>query len=325
MTMRLLLHALSPPAARARLSILIFHRVLPAPDPLFPGEQHGERFDRLCTWVRRWFNVVALDEACRRLAEHSLPARALAITFDDGYADNHDVAVPILRRHGLPATVFVATGFLDGGRMWNDSLVEAVRLTRHEVLDLQGAGLPGVGRLSVNSLAERRTAIDRLIGACRYLPSAERSAAVEAVARAAAAELPRMLMMSSAQVQALHAQGIGIGAHTVNHPILTRLPLDAAREEIRAGRETLQALIQAPVSLFAYPNGRPGEDFAASHVSVVRELSFAAAVTTAWGVADHATDRFQLPRFTPWDEAPWAFGLRMARNIGLRRPTASYV
>ncbi|MCU0943281.1 MAG: polysaccharide deacetylase family protein, partial [Hydrogenophaga sp.] len=116
---------MSPGGASARLSVLIFHRVLAQPDPLFPGVPDVRRFDEVCRWLARWFRVMPLDEAVRALKRGNLPARAAAITFDDGYADNHDQALPVLRAHGLPATFFVATGFLDGGRMWNDTLIES--------------------------------------------------------------------------------------------------------------------------------------------------------------------------------------------------------
>jgi len=323
--MRWLLHALSPPAARARLSILIFHRVLPAPDPLFPGEVDAAQFDAVCAWLRTWFNVLPLDQACRRLQDGTLPARAAAITFDDGYADNHDIAMPILRRHGLTATFFVATGFLDGGRMWNDTMFESVRRTQVGVVDLSDACVPGLGRLPVSTLAERRTAIADLLRAVRYLPGPERVAAVAAVARAAAVELPDDLMMTSEQVRSLHRQGMAIGGHTVNHPILCRLPLDEARHEIATGKLRLEQITQAPVTVFAYPNGRPKEDFSAEHAALAEELGFAAAVTTAWGAAGPRSNRFQLPRFTPWDRSRWAFGLRLARNLGLRAPAARFV
>jgi peptidoglycan/xylan/chitin deacetylase (PgdA/CDA1 family) len=128
--MRCLFDVLAPSGARGRLSILIFHRILAAPDALLPDELDAARFDAVCGWLRRWFNVLPLDEAVRQLAAGDLAARALSITFDDGYADNHNVALPILARHGMCATFFVATGFLDGGRMFNDTLIEAVRRTR---------------------------------------------------------------------------------------------------------------------------------------------------------------------------------------------------
>ncbi|EGJ09805.1 polysaccharide deacetylase family protein [Rubrivivax benzoatilyticus] len=312
---RAALGVVSPAGARARLSILIFHRVLPQPDPLFPEEMHAGRFDTLCGWLAGWFNVLPLDEAVRRLAEGTLPPRALAITFDDGYADNHDVALPILRRHGLNATFFVATGFLDGGIMWNDVLIEALRRTREDSLDAGAATGLALGRLSTVTTEQRRAAVDTLIGALKYLPQPQRARAVDSVARSAGVELPRDLMMTGAQVRALHAAGMRIGGHTVGHPILARLDSRAARAEIADGKAALEALVDAPVRLFAYPNGKPGEDFGDEHVAMARELGFEAAVTTGWGAAGAGADHHRLPRFTPWDRRRWRFGLRMLGNL----------
>ena len=313
--MRPLLNWLSPEGQEARLSILIFHRVLPSPDPLFPDEMHAERFCRTCGWLKGWFNVLPLREASRRLADGTLPARALSITFDDGYADNHDVALPILLEHGLSATFFVSTGFTDGGRMWNDTLIEAVRGATGDGLDLSALGLDGLGSVSLRTWQERRQAVDQLIKACRYLPMAQREAATQAVARKAGGKLPSALMMNRDQLRALHTQGMELGGHTVTHPILARLPIDEARTEISTGKLALESLLQSPVTSFAYPNGRPGEDYLQAHVDMVKELGFVAAVTTAWGVSRRSSDRHQLPRFTPWDRGRLAFGLRLAKNL----------
>ncbi|MFO0121490.1 MAG: polysaccharide deacetylase family protein, partial [Inhella sp.] len=108
----------SPGGARGRLTVLIFHRVLTQPDPLFPGEMDAARFDAVCGWLASWATVLPLHTAVRQVRDGVLPARALAITFDDGYADNASVALPLLQKHGLCATFFVSTGYLDGGRMW---------------------------------------------------------------------------------------------------------------------------------------------------------------------------------------------------------------
>lgn len=305
----------SPGGPRGRLSILIFHRVVAEPDPLFPGEVDARRFDELCSWLARWFRVLPLDAAARELAEGRLPRRALAITFDDGYADNHDVALPILKKHGLCATFFVATGFLDGGRMWNDGVIEAVRRSSRSRLDLGGLGIDGPAEFTLADAASRRAAIDAILGAIKYRPMAERTALVAAIAERSGAQLPDDLMMSSAQVRALHRAGMQIGAHTVSHPILATLPRPEAQREIDESRRALEAIVGERIGLFAYPNGVPGRDFNDETVRIVAELGFDCAVTTGRGASHVSTDRLRLPRFTPWDRSRWRFGARLAHNL----------
>ena len=141
---RAVLRTLSPAGSRARLSILIFHRVHPVPDSLYPDEPDARRFTEILDWAANWFNVLPLPEAVERLRSGSLPDRAAAITFDDGYADNCVVALPILRQHGMHATFFVATAFMNGGRMWNDTVIEAVRRVATPEFDLERAKLGGL-------------------------------------------------------------------------------------------------------------------------------------------------------------------------------------
>lgn len=308
-----LLEQALPGGSRGCLSTLIFHRVTPAPDPLFPGEMHASAFDEVCRWLRKSFNVLSLADAVKRLQAGKLPGRALCITFDDGYADNHDVALPILQRHGLPATCFVATGFLDGGCMWNDRVIEAVRLCRHDTLPSVDDLLPGPPP-SLRDDASRRRVIDQLLQALKYLPIEQRLARTDALVAAAGVTLPRNLMMSTPQVAALARAGVTIGGHTVNHPILARMGDEAAYREIVTGREVLEGITQQGVELFAYPNGRPDVDFGARDVALARRAGFKAAVTTAWGVSRRDDDLFQLPRFTPWDHQRWRYTLRLALN-----------
>jgi peptidoglycan/xylan/chitin deacetylase (PgdA/CDA1 family) len=291
------------PAGRAPgLSIVIFHRVTPEPDPLFPGEMDAARFNRLMALVARAFTVLPLERALALREAGQLPRRALAITFDDGYADNAEVALPILQRHGLVASFFVAAGFLDGGRMWNDSVIEIVRCSRLERADFTAFGL---APLPLRTLEQRRHAIDALVMKFKYLSLAQRQQGLAELHRLLGAPaLPEHLMMRSEQVQQLHRAGMEIGGHTINHPILRVLPDAEAEREIAGGRERLQAIIGAPVNVFAYPNGKPDQDYDRRHVEIVRRLGFKAAVSTAPGVATLGDDRYELPRFTPWDRQP---------------------
>lgn len=309
------LATLAPAGAGAKLSIAIFHRVHARPDPLFPDEPDRQRFDEVCRWLKAWFQVLPLDEAVRALREGRLPSRALCITFDDGYADNHDHALPVLQAHGLSATFFIATGFIDGGRMWNDTVVESVRRCTKATLDVGDLGLEGVSRLDLGTTEARRGALAQLLDAAKYLPQARRDEVVAAVAQRAGVDLPRDLMMSTAQVQAMARGGMVIGAHTVTHPILASLDDASARAELSSSREQLREWLQREVPLFAYPNGKPGRDYLPRDVALVKDLGFEAAVSTSPGANDASAPMFELRRFTPWDRARWRYGTRLAMNL----------
>lgn len=306
----------SPAGARARLAILIYHRVLPAPDPLLPDTPDVATFDWQMSLLARHFRVLPLAEAGRLLREGRLPARAACITFDDGYADNLTEALPILHRHQLPATFFIASGYLDGGRMFNDTLTELVRRLPPGEVDLAE---PGLGRPVLTDTASRRALIRTLVGQFKYQPLVERSQAVDALAQRYGVTLPDDLMLSTAQLRTLAAaEGVEIGGHTCRHPILARLSPADAEQEIRVGKAELEERLERRVCLFAYPNGRPGKDYTPEHAEMVRSCGFDLAVSTAPAAADRHSDPFQLPRFTPWDATPARFGLRMLRTLARR-------
>lgn len=303
---------LSPAGSRARLSILIFHRVLAAPDPLLHDDPDVVHFERQMRWLRDWFRVLPLGEAVDRLAAGTLPARAACVTFDDGYADNEELAAPVLARLGMPATFFVSTSFLSGGCMWNDRIIESVRRAPGDELDLAALGL---GRHATATTAQRSVAIDALIRDVRRQPADQRADTVAGIAAACGSPAFPAPMMRPDQVRNLRRMGMEVGAHTVNHPILARVPLDVARDEIGGSREQLEAILGERLSLFAYPNGVPRLDYLPEHVDLVRRCGFKAAVATAWGSAVRGADLFQLPRFTPWDRSAWRYGLRLLRNL----------
>jgi peptidoglycan/xylan/chitin deacetylase (PgdA/CDA1 family) len=256
---------------------------------------------------------LSLHEAARRLQEGTLPARAAAITFDDGYADNVTTALPILQRFGLPVTVFVATDYLDGGRMFNDTVIELVRRLPGDMADFASIGL---GTQPCATLTERRALVTKLIGHFKYQPSDARRQIVEDMATHFSMALPTDLMLSTAQLRALcSATGVEIGAHTHTHPILSKISPEQAAEEIRVGKNTLESLLQRPMRLFAYPNGRPTKDYGPEHVELVRRAGFDFSVSTEPATAKRSSDPHQLPRFTPWDITPARFALRTLRML----------
>src|SRR5262249_3137786 len=132
--------ALSPAGRRGRLAVFSYHQVLERKDPLRPGEPDGAEFANDVATIARVFSVLPLRDAARRMRAGSLPANAACIPFDDGYANNSELAAPILEAAGVPATIFVAGGAVDTGVMWNDLIIEAVRRRGDEPLLLDGLG-----------------------------------------------------------------------------------------------------------------------------------------------------------------------------------------
>lgn len=295
----------------SRLQILILHRVLPKPDKLFAGVPDAARFRAFLRMLKSLYRVLPLGEALRLLAEGRLPAGSAALTFDDGYEDNATVALPILAEEGVPATIFVATRFLDGGRMFNDTVWESLRHTTCDGADLDFLGL---GQVVIGSWDDRRRLCEQVIDAIKYLDFDARERAAQRVAETLKVSPRDDLMMRSEQVARLPADLITVGAHTHSHPILTRLAPREARQDILQGRARLEQIRGKRIELFAYPNGKPGHDYGRVHVDIVRDAGFRAAVTTAPGAHVGSGDYYQIPRFSPWRQDLPRFALMMLGN-----------
>lgn len=302
------------------LSILIYHRVLATPDPLRPGEVDATVFEAQMHHLSKNCEVVPLLEATTLLKQGKLPRRACCITFDDGYADNFTVALPILEKYRLPATIFIATAYLDGGRMFNDTVIDLIANVKEQSLDLRDIGL---GNFVLDCDTSRRDAIDALLAKLRYVPLQERETLTAQIRKLAGSE--EMLidtMLTTEQVKMLPGRGIEVGGHTDAHTILTTLGTEQSYAEIQRGKCRLEAIVGKPIRAFAYPNGFPHRDYADEHVRIVKKLGFEVAVTTAAGVARRDSDIYQLPRFTPWDKGMLMWSARLVKNAWLRRPAA---
>lgn len=301
------LHSHAPP----RLAVLIFHRVFTAADPFHTGDVDLDEFTAVMSIVRERFAPLSLSEGVHRLRSGSLPPKAVCVTFDDGYADNLLVAAPALKRLGVPATVFVASGYLDGKPMWNDRIMEGVRNMPQDTVDLRDLGLE---IYTLHDTPQRVHLANQLIKQLKYTPSQRREEVADALAERFAPNL-KSPMMTREQVRKLRGEGVEIGGHTVTHPILAGTEDSIAYREIAENKEDLEGLLGEQLRFFAYPNGKPTKDFAPVHARMVREIGYSAAFTTHPGVSTATTDPFNLPRFTPWDRTPTRFAVRLLLNM----------
>lgn len=305
------LRKLGSVVSRSRLLILFYHRVHRQPDPMRSADVDAATFDWQMHLLSQIFTILPLSEAVARLKANDLPANAICVTFDDGYADNVEVALPILQRWNVPATFFLTTAYFGNGRMWNDTIIEAVRLASGPRLDLTPLAL---GEYEIASMGQRSKAASAVLRQLKHLPRLERDRQVEYLLDLLQVDVTDRPMMTAEQVNDLYHSDMEIGGHTVHHPILTKIPLAEAREEILTGKQRLEQIIGREIQLFAYPNGVPGTDYDWQHVEVVQEAGFVAAFSTAWGSASSGADLYQLPRVAPWDQTPARFCARLLRS-----------
>ena len=215
--------------ARPRVPILTFHRVNDDDDPFMPSLPTAV-FAGQMAHIARHYRVLTAEDLAARLQGGGVPRNALAITFDDGYRDNLTHAAPILKRLGLPATIFLVTGHVDTPRvLWFDRLAMAFKSATARRVELADGRV-----LSLGTVGDRLAALDAALAHLKRLTDDERAASVEGLIASLRPnpERPKRLMLSWDEVDALSGLGFSIGAHTVTHPILSRLTPARAWEEI---------------------------------------------------------------------------------------------
>jgi peptidoglycan/xylan/chitin deacetylase (PgdA/CDA1 family) len=216
----------------------------------------AEAFDAQLAVLARDADVIAPDEV-RAAMRSGRRGRRVLITFDDGYRDNWEIAFPLLRRHGLPATFFLATGFLDDPHVaWWDELAWMVRRSAAPEL---AAGAQLAAPLSLRA-DDHDATIAALCDLYKALPSERAEALLDHVADASGAgrcppAAAAELWMTWDMARELHAGGMRIGGHTVSHPLLSRVSPERQQEEIAGCARRLADELGEPMRWFAYPVG----------------------------------------------------------------------
>jgi peptidoglycan/xylan/chitin deacetylase (PgdA/CDA1 family) len=184
--------------------------------------------------------------------------RRVALTFDDGYRDSHDVALPVLRAHGVPAGFFPITGFVDRPRVpWWDEIAWMVRTSPRASV----AAGPWLEAPLPLGDGDREPAVRALLGRYRSVPGGESEGFLDFLAEATGSGRhppggASELWLTWDMVRALHAAGMTIGGHTASHPLLPTLSPEGQREEIASCRRRIEAEVGAPMKVFAHPAGR---------------------------------------------------------------------
>ena len=245
--------------------------------------------------LARFTNVVPLDTSLAALAKgRPLPPRSVALTFDDGYRDNLEIASPMLARLGLPATFYLVPGLLDRTiRPWWEVLAWALAEATRTNVEWRGRVLP------TGSDPPARTALNALAEELKGLDATARDAAIDALIddlrpRGSEDEV-RELFLDWPRARIL-AGGAAVGSHTMKHAILSREPPDEQMLDLRESREQLEAGLGVRVATLAYPNGT-ARDYDAATLAAARAAGYRGAVTTIDGWNERSTPRLELRRF----------------------------
>ena len=270
------------------MQILLYHGVRPQKDLISADirQKHVPEatFRRQLAWLKQHGRCVSLESVLAMLrGEEPWDARAFAITFDDGYANNAAVAAPILKEHGMTATFFLTTGFLDGThRLWVDRFETAFH------------------KLAANQPAKDRARGDtKLREQMKRVPVEERERVLQQMeADAGPVAWPDLYRaMTWDDARRLQNDGFTLGAHTITHPNLSRCSTEEQEAEIITSKQRIEKETGKPCLHFAFPNGQPG-DWDETTLDIIRQAGFESCSTTVDGPVGRTSDPLLLPRIT---------------------------
>ena len=317
--------------------ILAYHRVADLsrdPQALAVTPEH---FSEHLAVLAKQTQLVSLAEMARGMKTDTLPTNAVAVTFDDGYADNLLVAKPLLERHVVPVTVFVTTGHVDEpNEFWWDDL-ERIALgpgTRPDTLQIQIGGRQHNWSLKPTCYeppkyhpngkswtlmqpddpTPRHGLYRSLSAALHPLPPDERDSLMQTLhtwSRVGWTRRETHRALTVDELVRLKSPLVEIGGHTVRHPLLAHLPIKQQQSEIQIGKNRLEEILGKRVDSFSYPFGYCGS-YTSDSVDLVREAGFLTACANFEGLVHRQCDPFQFPRFLvrDWDGDQFARRLR---------------
>jgi peptidoglycan/xylan/chitin deacetylase (PgdA/CDA1 family) len=268
------------------LRILAYHRIghpeaeSERADPtLFSATP--EQFAEQMQYLADHYAVLSVDDLLAALdSGRALPPRSVMITFDDGYRDFGEHAWPVLKRLGLPAVLFVPTAYLTNGqnRFWWDELYGAVFQTEARELSL-----PGVGFWPMQNAVQRSQVFLQVKSYLKTLNHRQTLTAVDQILQTLEVE-PQAgaALLGWEDVRRMSQEGLTVGPHTRTHPLLSRITLQEARQEIAGSQQDILDQVGRAWPVFAYPSGHP-DDLCVELTTVLQQEGFRLAVTMIEG------------------------------------------
>jgi len=290
-------------AVEPQVIILLYHLISPDLDKRFLATVLSpQSFDKQIENLGRKYELLSLDKLAWYIQQgKTLPKKAIVITIDDGYKDNYLYAYPILKKHNAPATMFIATGYIGTDRLFWYNKVKYIFQATHQA----EANSDELGTFRLQSTIDKLKASSTAREKLKKMPEQLRNSVVDKLAYSLGVNIPESLgkntILSWDEIREMNNNGIAFGAHTVNHPILTGIPLKQAKQEIMQSKKDMEEKLGQPVTSFAYPNGGH-RDFNRDIANLVKETGVLCAVTAIPRWITLKTNLYELGRIRVSDD-----------------------
>jgi peptidoglycan/xylan/chitin deacetylase (PgdA/CDA1 family) len=268
---------------KSQVAILMYHHVT-----------SQEIFENQILYLSQKYEIISLVQLAQLINEkETLPEKAVVITFDDGNKDNYKYAFPVLKKNKVHATIFLTTGHIDTDNLfWWDQLSYLINNTQKDELNIGE-----FGKYSLRSKNDKQKVEFILTERLKKVPEQTKQEILNKIIESCEIIIPEgtgfSKILSWDEVKEMSDAGIDFGGHTVNHPILTNVPLERAKNEILVSKKMIEKEIGKQVTTFAYPNG----DYNSDMTAFIKECGFLCAVSVLPGNLVKLRDNiYALPR-----------------------------
>ena len=282
-------------ANRSNVLILTYHRFSTEMDRSKISER---QFASHLEYLKEHHRVLSLADTVEYLKQgKSLPRNTTVITIDDGYADAFEIAFPLLKKFGFPATVYGVTDFLDAKMwLWTDLMRYVLLNTRKDGVKIKFGETDMIEAVLTDDLKRSETA-NRINTRLKMLPNEQKEWRIKEIADDLQVKLPErpttaFAPITWAQAREMDADKVSIESHTVSHPILTNIGQGTLDHEMKMSKKRLEGVLDRRIEHFCYPNGSLDKRVR----EAAKNAGYTSAVTTAYGFNDARTDRLLMNR-----------------------------
>jgi peptidoglycan/xylan/chitin deacetylase (PgdA/CDA1 family) len=285
---------------KRKIAIVQYHRIDEVTNfPFSLTPVTPKAFEREMRYLRRRYHIISLDELSLALDDiNTLSPNTAVVTVDDGYRDVYVHAYPVLKKYSVPATVFLTTGHIGTRNLfWWDKIGYVIWHTKLKNIEVDGLDV-----FQLNSANERQRVTSTVIRSFKQMSTEKRNESIEKLVQQSGVDIPpdigKELILSWDEIREMNKNGVSFGAHTINHPILTKVPLEGAKREILGSKQHIEKELNQAVTTFCYPNGEPG-DYNNEIEEILKSNGFRCAVTSVpEAFVSPRTQRYELPRIT---------------------------